>query len=315
MSLSLAPLAGFALLHAGAPVAWTSFTIHPSTVLGIAGLVALYEESARRRTRFRESGMEGADAPAGSPLPVPRLPSAAQRFCFYTALGVLFLSLNGWLHDLSDYYLFSAHMVQHLLLALVVAPLLIMGTPGWMLRPALSWPGVRPAARWLTRPMRSFAIFNVVVAAWHLPVLYNTAMAHHPVHIAQHLMFLTASVIMWWPILSPLPELPRLAYPLQMLYLFLMSIPMSIVAVYIALAGSVLYPAYESAPRIWAISPLQDQMVGGLIMWIPGGLYFFAVISVIFFRWQQRDGVESSAGAQVDWTGARDPLFGAGRAP
>src|SRR5205085_5699742 len=125
--------------------------------------------------------------------------------------------------------------------------------------------------------------------------LYSLAMAHHPVHIAQHLMFLTAAVLMWWPILSPLPELPRLAYPLQMLYLFLMSIPMSIVAVYIAYADAVLYPAYAVAPRVCGISPMQDQLIGGLIMWIPGGLYFFAIISVIFFRWQQRDGDETVA--------------------
>ena len=120
-------------------------------------------------------------------------------------------------------------MVQHLLLALVVAPLLIMGTPGGMLRPALALRGVGPVARWLTAPAHCFAIFNVVLAAWHLPPLYNYALAHHPVHIVQHLMFMAASVLMWWPVLSPLPELPRLSYPGQMLYLFLLSIPMAIV--------------------------------------------------------------------------------------
>src|SRR3954451_16806547 len=132
-------------------------------------------------------------------------------------------------------------MVQHLLLALVIAPLLIMATPGWMLRPALRSSALERAARWSTHPFRTFAIFNAVLAAWHLPPLYNLAMAHHNVHIVQHLMFLVSAVLMWWPILSPLPELPRLPYPLQMLYLFLMSIPMSIVAVYIAYAGDLLY--------------------------------------------------------------------------
>jgi len=136
------------------------------------------------------------------------------------------------------------------------------------------------------------------VAAWHLPPLYNLAMAHHPVHIVQHLMFLTAAVLMWWPVLSPLPELPRISYPAQMLYLFLMSIPMSLVSVTIVYADSVLYPAYAAAPRIWGISPMLDQLSGGLIMWIPGGLYFFVIISVVFFRWQQKD-VDTVAGAQV----------------
>ncbi len=271
------PLPVAALLHAGARISPTSFTVHPSTVIGIVGLAALYEWRAARPSTLN-----------------PR-----RRLWFYSGLTVLFLGLNGWLHDLSDSYLFSAHMVQHLLLALVVAPLLIMGTPGWMLRPALGLPGVGPVARWLTKPTHTFAIFNVVMAAWHLPPLYNTAMAHHSVHIVQHLMFLVASVLMWWPVLSPLPELPRLPYPGQMLYLFLMSIPMSIVAVYIAYADSILYPAYSTAPRIWGLSPMNDQLIGGLIMWIPGGLFFFAIISVVFYRWQQREGVETTAGAQV----------------
>jgi len=270
-----------ALLHVGARVSLTSFSVHPSTVIGIAALAILYEWAARRFVR--------ADS------------TPPRRFLFHGALVVMFFSLNGWLHDLSDAYLFSAHMVQHLVLALVVAPLMLMGVTGEMLRPALSVRGVAPVARWLTKPTHCFAIFNVVVAGWHLPPLYNYALAHHPVHIVQHLMFLAASVVMWWPILSPLPELPRLSFPGQMLYLFLMSIPMAIVSVYIAYADSVLYPLYASAPRVWGITPMNDQMIGGLIMWIPGGLFFYSIISVVFFRWQQRDGVESRAGAQVDW--------------
>lgn len=269
------------LLHAGAMLSASSFSLHASTVIGIAALVALYV------WRARVGEEDGHLLGRGRPVVLA------------IALVTLFLSLNGWLHDLSDSYLFSAHMVQHLLLTLVVAPLLIMATPGWMLRPALASRSIAGAARWLTNPQHTFAIFNVVLAAWHLPPLYNLALANHPLHIVQHLMFLVAAVLMWWPILSPLPELPRLAYPMQMLYLFLMSIPMSIISVYIAYADSVLYPAYATAPRIWGISPMQDQLIGGLIMWIPGGLFFFAVISVIFFRWQQRDGDESVAGAQV----------------
>src|SRR5581483_7886336 len=138
----------------------------------------------------------------------------------------------------------------------------------------------RRVAEFSLAPTRCFAIFNVVLAGWHLPPLYNYALAHHPMHIVQHLMFLAAAVIMWWPVLSPLPELPRLSYPGQMLYLFLLSIPMAIVAVYICYADMVLYPMYASAPRVWGITPMQDQMAGGLIMWIPGGLYLYGVISV-----------------------------------
>ncbi len=268
-----------ALLHTGASLSVSSFTVHPSTVIGIIGLAGLYEWG-QRRGRAQRSG---------------------RAALFYAGLATMFFALNGWLHDLSDSYLFSAHMVQHLLLALVVAPLLIMGVTADMLRPVLAVRGIGRIARWLTSPIHAFAIFNVVVAAWHLPPLYNFALAHHPVHIVQHLMFLAASVLMWWPVLSPVPELPRLSYPGQMLYLFLMSIPMAIISVYIAYADEILYPMYASAPRVWAITPMNDQLIGGLIMWIPGGLYFYTIISIVFYRWQQAGGVESRAGAQVDW--------------
>jgi putative membrane protein len=271
-----------AMLHAGAQIGWTRWTIHPSTVIGLAALGGLYLWRARR-------------GPPGAPAPGP-----ARRAAFFTGLIGIFASLNGPLHDLSDSYLFSAHMVQHLILTLIVPPLLIVGTPGWMLRPLLYRPAVRRLAGWVTKPIHCFLIFNVVVAAWHLPPLYNTAMAHHGVHIVQHLMFMAGAVLMWWPFLSPLPELPRLAYPGQMLYCFLMSIPMTIVSVYIVYADQALYPAYASAPRIWGISPMQDQLIGGLIMWIPGGLFFYAVMTVVFFRWASR-GVDDTAGAQVDW--------------
>jgi putative membrane protein len=276
--MAVSALAPLALLHAGASISLTSFTIHWSTVIGLAVLSVVYEWRAR-----------SADM------------AHARRVSFYAGLATIFLSLNGPLHDLSDYYLFSAHMVQHLILTLAVPPLLICGTPGWMLRPLLRNRAVASVARALTRPAVCFATFNVVLAAWHVPVLYNLAMARHNLHIAQHLMFMVAAVMLWWPVLSQLPELPRLSYPLQMLYLFLTSIPMSIVAVYITYSEDLLYPAYAAAPRVIPLSPMQDQLLGGLIMWIPGGLLFYAVITVIFFRWQAHGAEDTAASAQVDW--------------
>ena len=274
------------LLHPAANIGLTEFTVHPSTVVGLVGLGALYHwrtANGERRTTADEQS---------------RSPSAVQRATFFIGLSVIFLSLNGWLHDLSDYYLFSAHMVQHLVLTLVAPPLLIMGTPGWMLRPALRWRVIGPLARWVTGAARCFVIFSVVLAVWHLPPVYELAMAHHDIHIVQHLCFMIAATLMWWPILSPLPELPRLAYPAQMLYLFLLSIPMSLIAICIGYSDHLLYQSYASAPRMWGITPLEDQLIGALIMWVPGGLFFFVIISVVFFKWQQGD-EDSQAGAQV----------------
>ncbi len=274
-----------ALLHPIADLRWNDFSVHPSTVIGLAIIGALYEWRARAAT-----GRTG-DRPA---------PTPAQRLSFWAALALIFVSLNGPIHDLSDYYLFSAHMVQHLLLTLIMPPLLLFGLPGWMIRPVLLHRAVAPLSTRVTRAAMAYAIFNVTVAVWHIPALYNTAVEVHEVHILQHLLFMSTAVIMWWPILSPVPELPRLAYPGQMLYCFLMAVPMSIVAIYIAMADSVLYPAYAAAPRLWGISPMMDQQIGGLIMWIPGGLFFYVVMTFVFFRWSGRQ-EDGTAAAQVGW--------------
>ena len=268
-----------ALLHPIANLSWWRWSVHPSTVIGIAALAGLYvwgEKALDRRASW------------------------TQRSFFFSGLLLLFASLNGPIHDLSDDYLFSAHMVQHLLITLAVPPLLLAGVPGWMLRPVLSRPGIAPVARFFTRAPICFVVFNLMIAGWHLPQFYNAAMANHNLHIVEHLMFMAAAVLMWWPLMSQLPEFPRLAYPGQRLYAFLMSIPMSIVAVYIAMADHVLYPAYSAAPRVLPLTPLEDQLLGALIMWIPGGLIFIVIMTVVFFKWNAR-GEDSTAGAQVDW--------------
>jgi len=268
-----------ALLHPIVTLDWWRWSIHPSTAVGIAALAAIY--------------LWAASKPG-------QTPSLAQRIYFFAGLLVMFGSLNGPIHDLSDDYLFSAHMVQHLLLTLAMPPLLLAGVPGPMLRPLLTRRGLAPIARFFTRAPIAFVTFNLVIAVWHLPPFYNAAMANHNLHILEHLMFMAAAVLMWWPLLSQLPEFPRLAYPGQMLYSFLMSIPMSIIAVYIAMSDHVLYPAYSAAPRILPLSPIEDQLLGALIMWIPGGLIFMIIMTVVFFKWNAR-GEDSTAGAQVDW--------------
>ena len=295
------PLLPPLLLHPVADLRWNAFSVHPSTVIGLAAIGGWYLWAARRAPTA-----DPATTAVAGPPSARRTPTPLQRLSFFAGLLVIFLSLNGPVHDLSDYYLFSAHMVQHLLLTLIMPPLLLLGTPGWMLEPLLRPRPIAALARAVTRPIPAYALFNVTVAAWHVPSLYNTAVVIHEVHIVQHLMFMATATIMWWPLLSPLPKLPRLPYPGQMLYCFLMAVPMTIVAVYIAMADNLLYPAYASAPRLWGISPMLDQHIGGLIMWIPGGLFFYGVMTVVFFKWSARQ-QDDQAGAQVDWRPGRAP--------
>jgi len=275
-------------LHPVAQVGWTGWSVHWSTVIGIAALAALYLWRA-------------------SHAPEPGPPTGRQKLTFFAGLFGMFASLNGPLHDLSDSFLFSAHMVQHLLLTLLLPPLLIAGTPGWMLRPLIKPRSVRAVAKFVTRPVSCYVIFNLVIIGWHLPVFYNAALANHNIHIGEHLMFIAAAVLLWWPFLSPMPELPRLSYPGQLLYCFLTTLPMSVVAIYITMADHVLYPAYAAAPRLWHITPMMDQQAGGLIMWVPGSFVFYGLMTFVFFKWVAR-GEDSLAAAQVDWVAKPDPV-------
>jgi len=254
---------------------WTSWPADPGVVAGLVVLGAVYTAATRWRKRLHPDARV-------EPL---------KAVSFGGAVLVLVGALTGPIHDLSDYYLFSAHMVQHMLLVFAMPPLLLYGTPGWMLRPLLRGEKLRRLGRALTRPAGAFATFNVILVAWHLPPLYNLAMEQHPIHILGHLAMMVASVILWWPVLSPLDELPRAPYPIQMLYLFVVGLPMVMVAVFISMADDLLYSFYASAPRVWPpLTPRADQHLGGLIMWIPGGMVFLTAISVVFFRWQSAGG-------------------------
>src|SRR5438034_401866 len=206
------------------------------------------------------------------------------------SLVVMFLALNGPLHNLSDSYLFSAHMVQHLVLTSVFPPLLLYGTPAWVVRPLLGPPAVFRVARWATRPLIAGVIFSAPITLWHFPRFYEAALEHHALHIVQHLVFLATAVIMWWPVLSPVPELPRASYLAQLLYLFALGLPMSLAGALITLADRVLYPFYVAAPRVWeGLAPLADQQLGGLLMWVVGTIYLWGAASVVWFRWSVRE--------------------------
>ncbi|HEU4474247.1 MAG TPA: cytochrome c oxidase assembly protein [Gemmatimonadales bacterium] len=251
------------------PYEW-AWSLHPSVLIGTGLLGALY---------FWGIGPLRRDRALGPPAPAWKVAS----FC--GGLLVLLVSLNGPMHDLSDYYLFSAHMVQHLLLTLLLPPLLIAGTPGWLLRPLLQRRPILAVARLLSHPVMAAVLYTVTIAVWHLTPFYELMMRSHDVHIATHLMFIVAATILWWPVMSPVPELARLSYGMGMLYLFLAGIPMQIVAALITLSDEVRYPWYSAAPRTWGLSPLDDQQLGGLLMWVPGNLWMFLAIGVLFLLW------------------------------
>jgi putative membrane protein len=252
---------------------WTNWDLHPSTVIGVLALGAVYAWFAgpvRRRLQAPEVAPRQVVAYAGSLL-------------------VILGALNGPLHHLSDEYLFSAHMVQHLLLTLLVPPLFLAGLSGWMVDYATRDHRVFTVARFLTRPLIAFVVPNAVLAAWHFPGPYGLAMESHDVHIVMHLTLMVTAGMLWWPVLSPTEGLPRVSRPMQLLYLFALGLPMSLIGAFITLADHPLYEFYVTVPRLFGLDPLEDQRIGGLIMWVPGMLVFWSAMTVVWFRWSHEE--------------------------
>ena len=215
--------------------------------------------------------------------------SGAQVAWFVAGVGVLWLASDWPVHDVAEGYLYSVHMVQHLLLTLVAALLLVVGTPAWMARRLVGGRRVLPVVRVLARPVPALVQVNLVLVLSHWPLVVEATVRHHPLHFVAHAVLLTSAVLMWLPVASPLPEVPRLRPPVQMLYLFLQTIVPTIPASFLTFGHTPLYRIYESFPRLWGVSALTDQQLAGLIMKIGAGFFLWTVIAVIFFRWYARE--------------------------
>lgn len=255
---------------AKAQVPWLQWDFHPSIVIGIVTFTIVYTLGITVwRKKYKLAEKVEWQYPAR----------------FYTAMVAQWWILDGPLHYLSDERSFLAHMAQHLLLQMIWAPLLISGVPGWLLRPLVKPAWVRRFGRWITHPARVLVLFNAVLLGWHLPWMYEWALREHPVHIFQHLLFMSTAVIFWWPVMSPLPEVPRAPYGWQALYLLLQMLPMKGLGLVIATHTTLIYTFYASQPRVWGLTPLGDQRLGGLVMWVIGGLPLWVALGYVFLKW------------------------------
>ena len=212
----------------------------------------------------------------------------------------MFLALVSPLDELGDSYLFSAHMVQHLILTMVGPPLLLIGTPEWFIRPIVRNKMLFAVARFLTYPAVAFVVFNADFFIWHAPALYNATLENQNIHILEHLTFIIFGLLNWWPIFSPSKDLPRLSIGGQTLYMFVSGMPIVLLGAGLTFA-SPLYAPYIAAPRVWGISAATDQQLGGLIMWIPGNIIFIIIMSALFLRWMQKKEKEQSAQERALW--------------
>ena len=252
-------------------IIWTHWHGHPDVLLGLGIIesVYLFGVGPLRQRYNLACGVE-----------------QRQVAIFTLGILVIFLSLLSPIHVLADKYLFSAHMLQHVLLTLVAPPMLILGTPDWLIRPLIRYRVVYNLVKLATHPVIAFVVFNATFSIWHIPGLYNLSVTNHSIHIVEHLLFMATAVCMWWPVTSTMSELPRLSHPLKMVYLFLLSIAQLIIFGPITFSAGPLYQWYADAPRIMAsLSVLADQQLGAIIMKVGGAVIFLGLIINTFFKW------------------------------
>jgi putative membrane protein len=203
------------------------------------------------------------------------------------SLGLLAMwAVSDWpVHDIAEKANYSIHMMQHLTFSLVAAPLLLLGTPGWLLRWLLQPEWLFRAVRALARFLPAIILYNVVLVASHWPTVVDLTLHNGLVHFVAHAVIFLTAVVVWLPIVSPIPEIPRYSPPIQMVYLFLQSVVPTVPASFLTFGSAPLYHYYEHVHQLFGMSALDDQRLAGLIMKLGGGLILWMVITIVFFRW------------------------------
>lgn len=257
----------------------TAWDWEPSVLLGCAALLVGYWLGVRPRTR--------------------------RTAVFCAGVAILLLALISPLDVLGDRYLFSAHMLQHLLLMLAVPPLLLLGLPPQAFEQLLRWHVADRIERVLGRPLVAWIIGVATLWVWHAPPLYDLALRHTGVHIVQHLCFLVAASIFWWPVIAPLPARRRLSSFAALPYLVAAGLSSSLLGIILTFAPLGLYAPYLHPfdhqgilPLIrqqWHLSARSDQQLGGLMMWVLSTPVYLVATAIALARWYGEGERESAA--------------------
>jgi len=218
--------------------------------------------------------------------PNPQRPVTRLQVLSYS-LGVFttWLAADWPIHETGEQSLFSVHMTQHMAFAVVAVPLLLMGTPAWLARWLLSPRWLLRTAQQCARFVPAILIFNGVLIFTHWPWYVTQALSNGFVHFLGHSLLVVSSIIIWLPVLSPLPEIPRFSPLVRLVYLFTQSLLPTVPASFLTMGSGPLYRWYVDTPRVFGISVLEDQRAAGLIMKSVTGLILWGVITVVFFRW------------------------------
>jgi cytochrome c oxidase assembly factor CtaG len=211
---------------------------------------------------------------------------------FGSGVLLMLLALIGPLDFLGDKYLFSAHMLEHILLYLAVSPLLLLGLPPAPVSSFLSIEIAAKAERFLRRPTIAWLVAVGTMWLWHLPVLYNAALHHEWIHVAEHMSVLLAGTIFFWPIFTPLQS-HRLSPVIGTVYIFTAMSANMILGILLTYSPLGYYPTYMGSSgdpvfqlirTVWKLDPQSDLNLGGMFMWIIGGLLYFTILMAVISR-------------------------------
>ena len=251
-----------------------AFRPHPEVWLLVGGLSLLYWYAITKIGP--QAALSGADLTS----------TRRHRRWFVSAMVVLWAATDWPLHDIGEQYLYSMHMLQHLLITMVFPPMLLLATPEWLFRLIIGQGRVEKIVLRLTRPVTATVLYNGFFVFTHWPVMVNKAVASGPLHYSLHLGLVLTALIMWMPVTGPLPE-RRISEPAQMGYLFLQSIVPTVPAAALIMAEGTVYKVYDKAFRLFGWSVTNNQQIAGLIMKLLGGFYLWGLIFTVFGRWQR----------------------------
>jgi cytochrome c oxidase assembly factor CtaG len=249
----------------------------PGVLAPIAVLVVVYVR--RFRAARREAGGRGAG---------PR-----QAAAFAGGILALLVALASPIDRLGEDYLFSAHMLQHVLLGDIAPLLLLMSLSRVILRPATRrLAAVERALGPFASPLTGLLAWLFLMYAWHVPALYDAALEHPVIHLLEHASFFTAGVAVWWPLVQPVPMRRALTGLWPVAYCGAAKFGLAALGLYLTWSAGAIYDYYEHVPRIWGLSPVEDQNVGGAIMMVEQSLTFVIVMVAVFVRMLARSEAE-----------------------
>jgi len=223
-----------------------------------------------------------------------------QKLAFIAAMAALLASSTWPLQQLGEDYLLAARAVQTLLLTLVVAPLMWLATPQWMMRVVATSGRLWPLLRIVAKPAVAGVVFTFTMVLVHVPAVMEAAAQNGPLRVALHVLVLAAAMVWWLPVVGPLPAL-RMGYGARMLYLFVTGLTSSAPTLWWTFTGHAVYQHYATQPvRVWGLSALHDQQIAGIIAKAGSGLFLWVTVVVMFARWFNRDANRSYArGARI----------------